>query len=185
MTMDTTDPAVAAPDETAEDGHEPAPGGDVVDRILADVRAELARRRAEGSLPELGAAELERQFSAVVEAADAGLVEEPPVDVGPLTESTELATWRPSYQGMRGKVLQPIAHQYSRLVGMVVRRQMEPFALETTRVAGQLADREQRWSRFLVRAHLERIRALERRVAELERRLDARDAEESGGAEPN
>ena len=179
MTMDANDPtaetttATTATTAAADSDRDPAPGGDVIDRLLADVRADLARRRAEGSLPPLGADELERQFGAVVEAVDAGLVDEPPVDLAPLAAATELPTWRPTYHGLRGRLLQPIAHQYARVVGMVVRRQMEPFALETSRVAGQLARREERWARFLVRSHLERIRTLERRVAELERQLDA------------
>ena len=57
---------------------------DPVTAAIDEVRADLAARRAAGEIPELPPGELERQFSAVVEAADGLFVDEPPLDASGL-----------------------------------------------------------------------------------------------------
>ncbi len=148
----------------------PQPAPDVA-TVVDEVREDLARRRAAGTLPPLAAGELDRQFSAVVEATDAGVVDEgllPTADLGGLAV---LETWRPPRAGVKGLLTAPFTHLFSRLVGAVVRRQVEAFAARTHDIVAQLAARQHRATRFLVGAHLDRIRTLEARVAELERRL--------------
>lgn len=155
------------------DAHQaPEAGGDVVHEVVAGVRADLAARRADGSLPHLPEGELDRQFSAVVEAVDAGLVEEPPVDATGLRDLAVLETWRPTTPGLKGRLTRPVAHLLSRVVGALVRRQVDAFSSRTAAVVEQLAERQNRLARFLARAHLDRIRSLEYRVAELERRIE-------------
>lgn len=141
--------------------------------IVDEVRQDLATRRAAGTIPPLPDGELDRQFSAVVEAVEAGIVDEgllPTADLGGLAV---LETWRPPRTGLKGKLTGPFTHLFSRLVGAVVRRQVEAFAHRTHDIVAQLAARQHRATSFLVRAHLDRIRTLEARVAELERRLAA------------
>jgi hypothetical protein len=56
-------------------------------------------------------------------------------------------------------------------VGLFVRRQVGDFSTRAAAAIEQLADRQQRMSAFLARAHLDRIRTLEYRVAQLEREV--------------
>lgn len=154
------------------DGEAPVAGGDAVALAVEEVRADLAARRADGSLPHLPDGELDRQFSAVVEAVDAGLVEEPPVDATGLRDLAVLETWRPTTPGLKGRLTRPLAHLLSRVVGALVRRQVDAFSSRTAALVEQLAERQNRLAAFLTRAHLDRIRSLEYRVAELERRLE-------------
>lgn len=137
---------------------------DPVRTAVEEVRTELAARRAAGRLPHLAVDELDRQFSAVVEAVDAGLVEEEELDTSDLAALAVLETWRPARPGF-------VAHLVSRVVGAIVRRQVSAFSMRTQELLAQLATRQHRATSFLVRAHLDRIRSLEARVAELERRL--------------
>ena len=64
--------------------------GDPVTTLVERVRPDLAARRADGSLPRLPPDELARQFSAVVEAADSGVIDAPPLDPGRLAELATL-----------------------------------------------------------------------------------------------
>ena len=137
----------------------------VVDRV----RADLAARRARGELPSLPADELVSHFEGVVEAVDAGLVEQPPLEVDALVEAAALPAWRPVPTGGPLKRIAVVLIQLpARVIGLLVRRQVGDFATRTAEVAAQIADRQTRTSRFLARAHLERIRSLEYRVARLE-----------------
>lgn len=158
----------------------PVVSGDAVDRILDRVRRDLAAKRASGELPEPPLHELERQFTAIVEAVDAGLVEEPPLDPGILRQSSALETWRPSGPGLKRRLTRPVAHATSRAIGAVVRRQVQPFAARSTALLEQLVHRQNRTSHFLTRVHLDRVRGLEWRIAELERELDRLRTERSG-----
>lgn len=155
----------------------PTSSSDAVDRILDQVRHDLAVKRASGEIPELPVHELERQFTAIVEAVDAGLVEEPPLDPGSLRAKSTLETWRPAGRGLKRRLVGPVGHAASRVVGAVVRRQVQPFAERATTVIEQLVHRENRTTHFLTRVHLERVRGLEWRIAELEREIEQIRAE--------
>ena len=153
--------------------------GDSVTAVVEQVRQDLAAKRADGSIPHLPEGELDRQFSAVVEAVDAGLVEETPLDPGGLRGLAVLETWRPSRVGIKGRITSPFIYIFSRAVGAIVRRQTEVFARRTADLVDQLAHRQNRVAHFLARAHLDRIRSLEYRVAELERRIEALQTNEN------
>ncbi|MFZ4517529.1 MAG: hypothetical protein ACOYOP_04030 [Microthrixaceae bacterium] len=144
-------------------------GGDPVADVVARVRADLAERRRRGELPDLPAGELERQFDAVVEAADAGLVEEPDTDLGPLRAEAALPTWRPVPMGNPvRRVVVIVSGLLARVTGVFVRRQVGGFTQRTTAAIEELTARQQRLTHFLARAHLDRIRTLEYRIAQLE-----------------
>ncbi|MCU1498390.1 MAG: hypothetical protein JWM47_2343 [Acidimicrobiales bacterium] len=164
--MNETDEAPASVADVA------APAGDPVADAVEQVRADLAARRASGAVPHLPVGELDRQFEAVIEAVDAGIVEEPPLALGLLPGAAYLETWRPPTGGIKGLLFGRLLHLWSRLVGAVVRRQVEPFSQQATQAIGALMHRQNKLQLFLTRAHLDRLRTLEYRVAELERELD-------------
>ena len=175
-------------DGTAQDAVDPveaAISDDPVTSVVDRVRADLLRRRARGELPELPPEELTSHFDGVVEAVDAGLVEQPPLEVDELRSAMALPAWRPVPTGGPLKRFAVLLIQFpSRVVGLIVRRQVGPFAERSAEISAQIADRQTRTSRFLVRAHLDRIRSLEYRVALLEdevRRL--RDGEPDSSAD--
>lgn len=143
--------------------------GDPVADVVARVRADLAARRRRGELPELPPGEMERQFDAVVEAADAGLVEEPDTDLGPLRAEAALPTWRPVPLGNPvRRLVVVLTGLAARVTGVFVRRQVSGFTHRTTAAIEELVARQQRLTHFLARAHLDRIRTLEYRIAQLE-----------------
>lgn len=152
--------------------HDPD-GTETVQAALDEVRRELDERRSRGELPHLAPDELDRQFSAVVESVEAGIVEFPPLDPGDLTGPAVLETWRP--MGTRGGALALIVGMLlspiTRVVGVFVRRQVAPFTQRTAVVVEDLAARQNRMSLFLSRTFLDRQRRLEYRVAELEREV--------------
>jgi len=155
---------------------EPSPNGigrppDQLAAALDEVKAELAARRAAGEIPELRAGELDRQFSAVIETVDGTLLDEPDVDTEGLRPLAELPTYEPGRRGLVG-LLAPLTSFWSRLVGAIVRRQVAPFAQRSTTIVEQLAERQRRALSFLGRVHLDRVRVLEYRVAELEREVE-------------
>ena len=160
---------------------------DPVADAIDDVRADLAARRAAGEIPELPPGELERQFSAVVEAADGLFVDEPPLDASNLAPLAAMATWEPPQNGLRGRTVGRLRWFWSRAVGTVVRRQVAPWAHRTTHVVEQVVARQNRVIWFLGRVHLDRVRSLEYRVAELEREVErlraAPPAGHEGGSE--
>ncbi len=176
---------MAAPDMTppADGGNEPdrstdapatdAPAtGDMVAGVVEEVRRELAERRRTGALPELPADELNRHFGGVIEAVDGAIVERGPIGSAGLTEAAALETWRPG-TGLRSRVIGLVLWPLSRLFGALIRRQVGGFSHRTTEIVTELVDRQNRMQRFLARAHLDRLRGVEYRVAELERELDA------------
>lgn len=175
--MDPTDRAPSAGDGSTTSG----PTGDVVDAMVDKVRHDLADRRAAGVVPNLPAGELDRQFSAVIEAVDAGLVEEPPLDPGTLSGLAVLETWQPPAGGLKARLTRPLVHLWSRLVGALVRRQVEGFSRKVTELIEHLIHRQNRMLAFLTRTHLDRLRGLEYRVAELEREVEVLRAEPSDG----
>lgn len=146
---------------------------DAIDAALAEVRADLDGRRARGELPHLPPDELDRQFSAVVEAVDAGIVEAPPLDPGDLTGPAVLETWRPmgSRSGPVARIVGLVLSPITRVVGVMVRRQVSPFTQRAAVVVEELAARQNKLQLFLSRAFLDRQRRLEYRVAELEREV--------------
>lgn len=153
------------------DGTAPTPG-DPVTSIVDEVAAELAERRARGDLPTFPPHELQRQFDAVIESVNGGL-DEPPIDPVGLGDAAELRTWRPDRKPTAVRHLLGIAFRpISRVIGLVVRRQTGPFAQRTTELLVAVVDRQNRTAAFLGRAHLDRIRAMEYRIAELEREVD-------------
>jgi hypothetical protein len=144
---------------------------DGVDALVGRVRQDLADRRAAGVIPHLPESELDRQFSAVIDAVDAGLVEDPPLDTGPLAGLSVLETWQPRRGGLRTRLIRPIVHIPSRLVGALVRRQVQGFSRKAFEVIEHLVTRQNKMVTFLTRVHLDRLRGLEYRVAELEREV--------------
>jgi hypothetical protein len=144
---------------------------DAIDAALAQVRADLEDRRARGELPQLPPDELDRQFTAVVEAVEAGIVEAPPLDPGDLTGPAVLETWRPmgGRSGPLARIVGAVLSPITRVVGVMVRRQVAPFTQRTAAVVEELAARQNKLQLFLSRAFLDRQRRLEYRVAELER----------------
>lgn len=146
---------------------------DPVQGVVDEVRAELAQRRANGELPHLAPDELDRQFGAVVEAVDAGIVEAPALDPGDLTGPAVLETWRPmgSHSGPVARIIGLVLSPLTRVVGVVVRRQVGPFTQRTAVIVEELAARQNKLQLFLSRAFLDRQRRLEYRVAELEREV--------------
>ena len=154
-----------------EDSTPTADDGDLVAGAVDQVRRELAARRGAGELPRLPAGELERHFDGVVEAVEGAVVEVAPVGVDGLRDAAVLETWR-ARGGIRNRLLAIALAPFSRLIGAVVRRQVGPFAQRAAEILVEVADRQQRMQRFLARAHLDRIRGLEYRVAELEQELE-------------
>lgn len=153
--------------------------GDMVTGAVDQVRRELEARRASGELPRLPEGELERHFEGVVEAVDGAIVERPPIGADGLRDAAVLETWR-ARGGIRNRVLGLVLVPFARLFGAVIRRQVGPFAQRTADIVVELTDRQNRMQRFLARAHLDRIRSLEYRVAELER--EVRRLREGGDA---
>jgi hypothetical protein len=146
---------------------------DAVDDAVAEVRRDLAERRERGDLPHLPADELDRQFSAVVEAVEAGIVEQPPLVPGDLHGPAVLESWRPmAGRGALGKVVALALSPLTRVIGLFVRRQVGEFSTRTAAAVEELAARQNRILFFLSRTHLDRTRRLEYRVAELERELE-------------
>ncbi len=168
--------------EQGTNGRGPEAVGDPVDAVVERVRAELAERRRRGELPQLPADEVVRQFEGVVEAVDAGLVEEPPLATDGLMEAARLPTWRPHPVGNPvRRVLALLLRFPSRAVGLVVRRQVEDFSHRSGALVQELAQRQNRVTDFLARAHLDRIRSLEYRVAQLEEELVRLRDDAAGG----
>ncbi len=152
----------------------PAASGDVVADALADVRADLDRRRASGDLPFLPRGELERQFAGVVEAVDSGFVSGAPIVSGDLNGPAVLQSWRP-LAGRRGpvaRILALVLSPLTRVSGVLVRRQVSEFSTRTAAVVEELVTRQNRMADFVSRSFLDRERRLEFRVAELEREVE-------------
>lgn len=150
------------------------------DEVVAEVRNELAERRRTGEIPHIPEGELSRHFDGVVEAVDGAVVEMAPIGTAGLAEAALLETWRPA-RGIRSRVLALVLAPLSRILGAVVRRQVSGFSERTTEILNEVVDRQNRMQRFLARAHLDRVRGLEYRVAELERELRAtRHASDDG-----
>ena len=164
----------AALEELVADGDPVASvlSGDPVLSVVEQVRADLARRRARGELPDFPAGELERHFDGVVEAVDAGLVAETRVDTSGLAEAAALPAWAPVPTGSPIKRIAVLLIRFpARVLGLFVRRQVSEFSEQSASVITQVADRQNRISMFLARTHLDRVRSLELRVAQLEQEL--------------
>ena len=157
---------------TAEDGAGATQEhGDIVTGAVARTREELAARRRAGEIPAIPQGELQRHFEGVVEAVDGAIIEVGPIGVDGLRESAALETWR-ARAGIRERALGLILLPFVRLFGATVRRQVGPFSQRTADILGEVVDRQNRMQRFLGRAHLDRIRGLEYRIAELEREVE-------------
>lgn len=148
------------------------PAADLVEQALAEVREDLAARRASGELPRLPRQAVSSQFAGVVEASSAQVARPSHVDVPGLGAAALLPNWRPPrgnpVKWLVGTLLRPL---YA-LAGPFVRRQVRDFADRTFQAVRELDDRQQSMAEFMAGAHLDRIRTLEHRVAELEEELD-------------
>lgn len=140
--------------------------------VVDDVRRDLAERRQRGELPDLPPDELNRHFDGVIEAVDGAVVERGPIGSAGLAEAAVLETWRPG-NGVRSRLIGLILWPLSRVFGALIRRQVGPFSQRTAEIVNELVDRQNRMQRFLARAHLDRLRGAEYRIAQLERELDA------------
>ena len=146
---------------------------DPVADAIDEVRADLAARRAAGEIPELPPGELERQFSAVVEAAD-GLLrgraaprrQRPGAprrdgDMGTAADRAPRTDRRSTAAGSGRAPSAPSCDARSRRG-----RTARPTSSSRSS-PGRTA-----CSAFLGRVHLDRVRSLEYRVAELEREVE-------------
>ena len=168
--------------ETSDDGtpEEQPRRGDLVAEVVEEVRGDLAERRRRGELPDLPAGELQRHFDGVVEAVDGAVAEQPPIGSGGLVEAANLETWRPG-GGMRNRVVGAVLYPLSRVIGAIVRRQVGAFSRRSAEVLVELVDRQNRMQRFLARAHLDRLRSAEYRIAQLEREVEDLRRREGAG----
>ena len=144
---------------------------DEVAEILDRSRADLEARRASGEMPTLPSGSLDRHFEGVVEAVDAGLVDQPPLSASGPVSTAGLPSWRPSGSRLRRRLLGALLMPVTRSVGALVRRQVSPFTTHVAEVLDQVVERQNRIRHFLTRAHLERVASLEARVVELEHEL--------------
>lgn len=145
---------------------------DDVARAVAEVTADLAARRARGDLPRLPKDEMVSHFTGVVESVNARILEEPPVDLAGLRRAGELPTWTPSRTDALGRLLALVLKPFLAVTGWLVRKQSVEFNRRTVTAVTQLSERTEAAAEFLVEAHLDRLRTLEHRVAELEEELD-------------
>jgi hypothetical protein len=158
-------------------GDGPAPdvpdaADDEVARAVAEVTADLAARRARGDLPRLPKDEMVSHFTGVVESVNARILEEPPVDLAGLRRAGELPTWTPTRTDPLGRFLAVLLKPFLAVTGWLVRKQSVEFNRRTVTAVTQLSERTEAAAEFLVEAHLDRLRTLEYRVAELEEELD-------------
>ena len=170
MTTEPENDGKGAP-MAAEDVSPEGPSGDLVENIVGQVRDELAERRRTGDLPDLPPGELGRQFDGVIEAVDGAVIDETPVGSAGLFETATLETWR-SGGGIRNRVIGLVLWPLSRLLGALVRRQVAPFTIRAADILSEVVDRQNRMQRFLARAHLDRLRGVEYRIAALEQELE-------------
>lgn len=156
------DPVVADPDEVDA----------LVARALEEVRADLAARRASGALPRLPRDELVSHFAGVVEAVEAELLEAPPVDVDGLDAAAALHDRWLARRSLGARVARRLLRLVASLLAPVVSVGRSDWSTRTARALRQVAERQDAMARFLAGAHLDRLRTLEHRVAELEEELD-------------
>lgn len=149
---------------------------DRVDQILAEVKGDLRARQERGELPVLPPGEVERHFSAIVDAVDAGLTEEIDFDVDTLSALAGLPNWNPTDAEGRTAAIHRGSAPLRRVVGRLVRNQVSPFSTQAVALLRSLIARQDEQARFLTTAHLERLRLLEARVASLELHRHAEDA---------
>ncbi len=166
------------PAEPSPPPAEHPPAVDPVVAVVEQVRRDLAARRASGAVPPVPPGELEQHFSAVAEAADSGFVDDPPLHPGDLGALARNATWRPGagsgpIKRALGRLLRPLTD----LVEQMVRSQVAPFVERTTQLVETITERQNRLVRFLMGAHLDRLRGLEQRVAVLEQEIERLRAE--------
>jgi hypothetical protein len=151
-----------------------------VEQAIAEVRSDLAARRSRGELPELPTNELNLQFNAVIESVEGGISEQPPIDTTELRALSHLDIWRPfANRSPRRRAVGKLISPFSRAVGIVVRNQAAAYTHRTAKVVTELAERQNRIQFFLERTHLDRVRRLEYRIAQLEREVERLTAERS------
>lgn len=155
-----------------DEGLRPDGQDDEVAQAVAEVAADLAARRARGQLPRLPKDEMVSHFAGVVESVNARLVEEPAVDLVALRRSAELPAWTPSRPGPLGRFLALLLKPLLAVTGWLVRKQSLEFTRRTTAAVIGVSERTDAMAEFLAGAHLDRLRTLEHRVAELEEELD-------------
>ena len=148
------------------------PDSDVIADAVARVRADLQARRERGELPEFPPDEMRRHFDAVVEAYEGALLALPPIDFDKV-RSGKVMTGRisPESRVPGGSTLH---RTVAKIVGRQIHglaQQMRIFGDELVSRMEDLADRQDRMRRFLLVAHLDRVRQLEYRVAQLELEL--------------
>ena len=147
--------------------------GDEVEEAVERVRVRLAEMRQSGLLPGLPKGEVDRQFQGVVETVEAGLLAEPPVDAGPLYEAGNFSVARISSESSvpGGSVVHRAIGKATRRAVSGVLQQVGEYAKLSTKAIEELAGRQRRMQDLMVGAHLDRLRALEYRVAQLELEL--------------
>jgi len=145
---------------------------DEVARAVAEVAADLAARRSRGELPRLPKDEMVSHFTGVVESVNARILEEPPLDLEGLRRAGELPPWSPTRTDTLGRLLSLLLKPFLAVTGWLVRKQSIEFNRRTVTAVVHLSERTDAAAAFLVEAHLDRLRTLEYRVAELEEELD-------------
>lgn len=155
-----------------DEGRGPEGHDDEVAQAVAEVAADLADRRARGDLPRLPKDELVSHFGGVVESVNARLLEEPTADLDALRRSAELPAWAPTRTDPLGRLLALLLKPFLAVTGWLVRKQSVEFNRRTVTAVVQVSERTDAMAEFLAGAHLDRLRTLEHRVAELEEELD-------------
>jgi hypothetical protein len=170
---------VPSPDDNGSVDVDEVVEGDVVAAALARVRARLDGLRRAGRLPDFPADELDRQFLGVVESVEAGLAEAPPIDVAAVRDTAQFAAERielgSSIPG--GAVVHRAVSIVGRRLASGILSQVGDFSRATAIAVTQLAERQRQVQDVLLHVQLDRIRALEYRVAELELELTRLRAE--------
>lgn len=156
---------------------------DRVDQILDEVRRDIAERQAAGDLPRLPPEELQQQFDAIVEVTSADLETDDPELLDTVSALSALPSWSPKATSPLRWLIYAVTAPLRRIISRLVRNQLSPFTTQTAALLRELSGRQQKQGRFLRDAHLDRLRSLEARVADLE--LDSTTAKKTGPERPH
>jgi hypothetical protein len=170
-----------APDPDAN-GHA-HPTVDIVAETVDRVRAELAERRARGELPRFPPEEMRRHFDAVVEAYEGALLQIPRVESDDRDGERTPAGMAPGRSPVPG--VSAARKMFNKAIRRLVRLLASPareFTDGLVKRVDHIAERQDRMRRFLLVAHLDRVRQLEYRVAQLELELERARASAANNA---
>jgi hypothetical protein len=156
-------------DPERDDSVDPS-DADIVVQAIARVRSRLDDMRRSGQLPEFPPGELERQFLGVVESVESQLASQGPVDLDRLWQTALLSPDRIEFSSSLpgGRAIHRAVSIAGRRMTTGIHNQVGDFTRASANAIEELAGRQRQMQEFLLRVHLDRLRALEYRVAELE-----------------